>query len=124
VYAGIDFPYLLFQWANGEKIEALKSYRVGKWMRYLSGDIATTAASLRQRGRPGVNPPARAILDFMASFFVPAQYDYLDGRDLLPAWMATVGWFRRLPRLLGSAFSQSNASHVPQAPDGSILRSI
>ena len=112
VHAGIDFPYMLYQWANGEKIDAVKSYRVGGWMRYLSGDIATTAASLRQRGRPGVNPPARAILDFMTSFFIPAQYEYLEWRDLFPAWKATVGWFRGLPRLVGSAFSRSNRSSV------------
>jgi predicted ATP-grasp superfamily ATP-dependent carboligase/peptidoglycan/xylan/chitin deacetylase (PgdA/CDA1 family) len=115
VHAGIDFPYLLFRWANGEKIEAVKSYRVGIWMRYLNGDIATTAASLRQRGRPGVNPPARAILDFITSFFVPAYYDNLDWRDLFPTWTATVGWFRSLPQLLCRAFSQSMVPHVPQA---------
>ncbi len=109
VDAGVDFPYMLYQWAAGEQIDAVKTYRTGKWMRYLSGDIATTAASLAQRGRPGVNPPARAILDFAVSFFIPAHYDYLDWRDPLPALRATAGWFRGIPRLIGRAFAGSDA---------------
>src|SRR5205085_1374027 len=74
VRAGIDFPYLLYQWANGERIDRVEGYRTGIWMRHLGGDIATMLASLRQRGRPGVTPPARAILDFCASFLVPMSY--------------------------------------------------
>jgi predicted ATP-grasp superfamily ATP-dependent carboligase len=106
IYAGVDFPYMLYRWACGERIDAVQSYAVGKWMRYLSGDIAATAASIRQRGRPGVNPPARAMLDFMTAFFIPAHYDYLDWRDPLPAWAATAGWLRGLPKLVSSAFSR------------------
>lgn len=113
VSAGIDFPYMLYQWSIGEKIDAVTGYRTGKWMRYLSGDIATTAATLRQRGRPGVNSPTRAILDFAASFFVPAQYDYLDRSDPLPAWTATTGWFRSLPQLIRRAFSSGDMPPVP-----------
>ncbi|GCE17395.1 carboxylate--amine ligase [Dictyobacter kobayashii] len=37
VRSGVDFPYLLYQWANGEKIDKIHSYRVGNWMRYLKG---------------------------------------------------------------------------------------
>jgi predicted ATP-grasp superfamily ATP-dependent carboligase len=103
VHAGIDFPYMLYRWAAGESIDAVQSYAPGKWMRYLSGDIATTAASIQQRGRPGVNPPARAMLEFITAFFVPAHYDYLDRRDPLPACRATAGWFRALPELVSRA---------------------
>ncbi len=88
VRAGVDFPYLLYQWANGERINAVKSYRIGGQMRYLKGDFITTVASVRQRGRPGVAPPARAILDFLLSFFIPMGYDYFDWRDPLPAFFA------------------------------------
>jgi predicted ATP-grasp superfamily ATP-dependent carboligase len=113
VSAGIDFPYLLYSWAKGEKIEAADSYRTGLWMRYLSGDIASTAASLRQHGRPGVNPPARALLDFTASFFLPARYDYLDRRDPLPALSATAGWLRGVPQLVHRAFASTSTSSLP-----------
>src|SRR5260221_3299316 len=101
VSAGVDFPYLLYRWANGDQLESVKSYRVGGWMRHLNGDIKATKAAVRQRGRPGVPSPARAILDFCVSFFMPMKYDYVDWRDLRPAWMATKGfltpYLQRLP---------------------------
>jgi len=96
VRSGVDFPYLLYQWANGDKIDMVKRYRVGVWLRYLRGDITTTIAAVKQRGRPGVNPPARALLDFGLSFFVPMKYVYVDWKDPLPAWTATAGYIRSL----------------------------
>jgi predicted ATP-grasp superfamily ATP-dependent carboligase len=98
VRAGVDFPYLLYQWASGEPIDVVKNYRIGGQMRYLKGDFMTTVASVRQRGRPGVTPPARAILDFFLSFFIPMGYDYFDWRDPLPAFIATASLTRRLVR--------------------------
>ncbi|MFL5628074.1 MAG: ATP-grasp domain-containing protein, partial [Ktedonobacteraceae bacterium] len=106
VRAGVDFPFLLYQWANGDPIDHVKGYRVGGWMRYLEGDIMTTVKALVQRGRPGVSPPAQAIFDFLISFFKPMGYDYLDWKDPLPAYIAKiefaryiVGWLRdNLPR--------------------------
>lgn len=114
IEAGIDFPYMLYQWAVGERVEPVHDYRTGLWMRYLSGDIATTAASFRQRGRPGVPSPARAILDFATSFFTPTHYDYLDRGDLRPAYAATLGWFRSVPQLLGSAFMKNQTLTPPE----------
>jgi predicted ATP-grasp superfamily ATP-dependent carboligase len=103
VRAGVDFPYMLYQWASGEPIDRVKSYRVGGRMRHLDGDIGTTVAALRQRGRPGVPSPARAILAFCASFLVPTGYDYFDWKDPLPAWTATKGFFAsHLPKLVGA----------------------
>lgn len=101
VRAGVDFPYLIYQWASGEQIDEAKSYRVGGWMRYLGGDIATTAAAIQQRGRPGVTPPLPAILGFCASFFVPMRYDYLDWKDPLPLWTATADFTRVLLKWMG-----------------------
>src|SRR5258708_6406544 len=107
VSAGVDFPYLLYQWANGEQIDRVKNYRTGGWMRHLEGDIRATKAAVRQRVRPrGVPSPARAILDFCLSFFIPMRYDYVDWRDPLPAWKATKGFLTRyLRRLPGRRLS-------------------
>lgn len=93
VSAGVDFPYLLYQWASGEQLERVKSYRIGSWMRHLNGDIRATVGAVRQRGRPGVPSPAKAILDFCLTFFIPMKYDYVDWKDLRPAWTATKGFF-------------------------------
>ena len=114
VRAGVDFPYLLYQWANGEGVDAVKSYHVGGWMRYLGGDIATTVAAVQLRGRPGITPPMQSILDFCASFFVPMRYDYLDWKDPLPAWTATADFTRRLLQWMGKAFQRRR----PGSKDG------
>src|SRR5258708_6266241 len=95
VYAGVDFPYLLYQWASGEQINVVKDYRVGGWMRDLEGDMRATAAALQQHGRPGVPSPARTIFDFCASFFMPMRYAYVDWKDPLPAFIATANFIRR-----------------------------
>lgn len=89
VRSGVDFPMMLYQWAQGERIEKVARYHVGGWMRYLKGDIMTTIEAVQQRGRPGVTPPSQAVLGFCLSFFKPMGYDYLDWNDPLPALKAT-----------------------------------
>lgn len=109
VRAGVDFPYLLYQWASGEPIDTIDGYRTGLWMRHLGGDIATTIASWRQRGRPGVSSPARAIFGFCSAFFTPMSYDYFDWHDLRPAWAAISGFPRSLVQQAHE--SAQNAKH-------------
>ncbi|MGZ6284041.1 MAG: carboxylate--amine ligase [Ktedonobacterales bacterium] len=93
VRAGVDFPYLLYQWASGQPIDYVNGYRTGVWMRYFAGDVRTTLRAVwLERGRPGVAPPIRAVRDFCATFFTPAGYDYVDWRDPLPACVATLGY--------------------------------
>jgi len=90
VRSGVDFPYLLYQWTNGQAIYRVQSYRVGGWMRYLKGDIMTTIEAIQHRGRPGVTPPVQAIFGFCASFLVPMGYDdYFDWKDSVPAFIAS-----------------------------------
>jgi len=107
VRAGVDFPYLLYQWASGERIDVVKGYRSGFWMRYLGGDIATTIAALQQRGRPGVASPAKTIFDFCSSFLIPARYDYFDWEDPSPARAAFMGAQRNAWRRLRESISKS-----------------
>src|SRR6266567_6471453 len=89
VHAGVDFPYLLYQWASGDHISVVKEYRVGRWMRDLRGDITATIEALQERGRPGVTSPAKTILNFCLSFLMPMRYVYVDWKDPLPALIAT-----------------------------------
>jgi predicted ATP-grasp superfamily ATP-dependent carboligase len=105
VRAGVDFPYLLYQWATEQPIERVSNYRIGYKLRYLKGDIAGTIRALRQRGRPGVPSPTRAIFDFCISFLTPMSYDYVDWGDPLPVWAATIYFTRDLPRLVRKGFS-------------------
>ncbi len=94
VRAGVDFPYLLYQWASGGPIEKVNEYRIGGWMRHLGGDIERTIAALGERGRPGITPPVKTLLDFGLSFLKPMRYDYLDWKDPLPAVKATTDFTR------------------------------
>ena len=94
VRSGVDFPSLLYQWANGGPIDRVQGYRVGVWMRHLQGDLMTTITTLQQRGRPGVAPPVQALLGFGLSFFKPMKYDYMDWHDPLPAVKATTDFVR------------------------------
>ena len=96
--SGVDFPYLLHQWASGGPIDKVERYSIGGWMRYLQGDIMTTIEALRQRGRPGVTPPVQAVLGFSLSFFRPMGYDYVDWKDPLPAVNATADFTREAVR--------------------------
>ena len=102
VRSGVDFPYLLYQWAKGGPIDKVEGYRVGGWMRHLKGDIMTTVAALQQRGRPAIPSPVEAVLGFVRSFLRPMGYDYFDWRDPLPAVRATSGFARNF---LGGAIS-------------------
>jgi predicted ATP-grasp superfamily ATP-dependent carboligase len=98
VRSGVDFPYLLYQWARGGPIDVIDTYRVGGWMRHLRGDIMTTLAAVRHRGRPEVPPPFEAIVGFSMSFFRFMSYDYLDWNDPVPAAKATVAFIREAAR--------------------------
>ncbi len=98
VRAGVDFPYLLYQWACGEQITPVKSYRVGTRLRFLKGEYTAALVAVKQRGRPGATPPLRALLDLCLGFFTPTGYDYLDWRDPLPALSATLGFVRSVLR--------------------------
>jgi predicted ATP-grasp superfamily ATP-dependent carboligase len=106
VRSGVDFPYLLYQWASGEKIDMVKSYRIGNRLRYLPGHYTATVTAVQQRGKLGVTPPIRAILDFCFSFFIPTGYDYVDWRDPLPAWTAMAGYVRYLSGRIGRRLSR------------------
>ncbi len=109
VRAGVDFPYLLYQWASGAPIERMDGYRIGGWIRHLGGDIQTTIAALRQRGRPGVTRPARTVLDFGLSFLKPMAYDYMDWKDPLPAVRAATDFTRGAMRRLLSRMRTTSA---------------
>ncbi len=89
VRSGIDFPYLVYQWANGDHVDRTLGYRTGVRMRYLEGDFLTTIQNIAQHGRPGVTPPIRALLEFLVTFLIPMGYDYFDWRDLHPTWTAS-----------------------------------
>ena len=109
VRAGVDFPYLLYQWAIGGPIERVAGYRTGGWIRDLGGDITTLIAALRQRGRPGITPPLRTLVDFGLSCLRPTAYDYLYWNDPLPAIKASTAFTRNMIRNLASHWRKNGS---------------
>jgi predicted ATP-grasp superfamily ATP-dependent carboligase len=95
IRAGVDFPYLLYKWACGERLQRVERYHTGRWMRFLEGDLRATVQAIKQRGRPGIPPPLQAIAEFATAFCVPASYDYVDWSDPRPLWTAALDYYHR-----------------------------
>jgi predicted ATP-grasp superfamily ATP-dependent carboligase len=112
VRSGVDFPYLLYQWALGESVTRVDGYQTGRWMRYLSGDIVSMVEALGERGRPDVSSPAQTVLDFCTSFFIRTGYDYVDWWDLAPVWTATMDFMYRATNKLRSSTTQNEKTFL------------
>ena len=86
VRCGVNFPQLLYNWAMGFPLRPVESYRVGKRLRWLSGDIWNLNQTLDHQGEPDVPPRGRAIRTFFTDFALrPAKLDYVSARDMRPA---------------------------------------
>ncbi len=77
IQAGVDFPFLLYQLALGEKVEAPAEYRIGLKSRWELGDLDNLLIRLmRAPGHPslaGTSMRKRdAIADFLSDFFRPS----------------------------------------------------
>jgi predicted ATP-grasp superfamily ATP-dependent carboligase len=76
ISAGVDFPFLLYRHALGERPSPPPAYRVGVASRWELGDLDHLLIRLRRR--PGLQLPLhapplpRAVLHFLADFFRPA----------------------------------------------------
>lgn len=106
VRSGVDFPYLLYQWASGENIDRVTHYREGVWLRDLQNDLVATIAALKGRGRPGIKSPAKVIFDFATSFFMPMHYYYVDRKDPLPAWTAAKDFAHYFSQLIRKSLAR------------------
>ncbi|MFZ1153956.1 MAG: FAD-dependent oxidoreductase [Solirubrobacteraceae bacterium] len=94
--AGVPFPQLLYAWANGESLEEVGDYRLGRRMRWLGGDLPWLEQALRQPDQPDVPSRVSAASAFLTDFLKPMGYDYLDRGDPRPALAATAGAMRQL----------------------------
>ena len=65
VDAGVDFPWLLYQLACGEQPEPVSSYKTGRRLRWLLGDLDSLYLTLRDRVYYTVADKLRAVMKFM-----------------------------------------------------------
>ncbi len=116
VRAGVDFPLLLYQWAAGDPIQAVGSYRSGRRMRHLKGDVGWLKESLRDPQHPDAPSRAVAIASFAAAFARPSGYDYWDRGDPAPAALVASRVVRGLPRRIVKALRRGRSFAAVQEP--------
>ncbi len=98
VRSGVNFPLLLYSWAAGEPLREIKGYRLGYRMRWLGGDLYYLRDAFLHQGRPDIPPRGRAVGAFLTDFLRPTGYDYLDVRDVAPAFAASREMLAHLAR--------------------------
>jgi predicted ATP-grasp superfamily ATP-dependent carboligase len=89
VHAGVDFPYLTFQLARGERPQVPESYRVGLQNRWLLGDLDHLLLRLRRQpcgaGLPaGARSRLEALADFLGSTAARVHDQVASGDDPAP----------------------------------------
>jgi predicted ATP-grasp superfamily ATP-dependent carboligase len=90
IESGVDFPYLLYLLAKGEKICPVFKYKVGVKFRWLNGDIENLQSTLR--GEPKVvnyefSSKLKTILRFLKFYGRNMHYDGFSLHDPLPFFL-------------------------------------
>ena len=116
VRSGVPFPALLWRWAAGEPLSPVLGYREGVKMRYLKGDAKWLWENIVTRGeRPDGVPPRKAVTVFAADFFRRQTYDYMDKRDLGPAFAALAGNVSQVQQIFTKGRSNVPSEHLDSA---------
>jgi predicted ATP-grasp superfamily ATP-dependent carboligase len=77
VSAGVDFPYLFFRLANGEKTNPVTTYKIGIKSRWELGDLDHLLIRMRKESAQLALPPGaaskwRVFTSFLGDFFKPS----------------------------------------------------
>ena len=83
--SGVDFPLLIWQWATGQRVQPVLTYRPGVRTRWLIGDLRWLWNNLKQAGRPDTVSAPRAMWTFLWEFARTRHHDYIDHHDMRPA---------------------------------------
>jgi hypothetical protein len=75
---------MIWQWATGNPVDRVQSYRSGLRMRWLRGDMRWLMNNRGRAGRPDSMSRSRAAWTFATEFLRTPHYDCLDFRDLGP----------------------------------------
>src|SRR5579859_778275 len=84
ISAGVNFPRLMVDWKLDRALQEQATYRVGKRLRWLAGDIWNLKGVFEHQGRPDEPPWLTAAATFVADFFRPTSVDGLDLSDIRP----------------------------------------
>jgi predicted ATP-grasp superfamily ATP-dependent carboligase len=84
ISAGVNLPQLMVDWKLGRALREQVSYRVGRRLRWLAGDIWSLKGVFEHQGRPDEPPWLAAAATFVADFLRPTQVDGLELGDIRP----------------------------------------
>ena len=93
--AGMDFPWLLYQVANGRDPVVPESYRVGKRLRWWLGDLDSLYLFLRDR-RNRLPAKLRRVVQFLTPDPCRTSHEVFRWSDPMPAWRELRNWISML----------------------------
>jgi len=93
---GIDFPWLLYEISQGRTVRTTPSYRMGRRLRWLLGDLDSLIIDLR-RGQSSVRQKAASIGRFLASFLdFRCRQEIFRISDPLPGLREAALWLKSI----------------------------
>jgi predicted ATP-grasp superfamily ATP-dependent carboligase len=86
IAAGVNFPKLMYEWKLDFPLEETATYRVGKRLRWLAGDVWNIKCVFEHQGQPDIPPRLGATANFLLDFIRPENtLDGLELGDMRPA---------------------------------------
>jgi predicted ATP-grasp superfamily ATP-dependent carboligase len=115
--AGVDFPYLLYQLAIGEKPDSIRDYKVGIKTRWLLGDLDHLYLTFKNHFGPSgvVFRKGQTLFEFLKFFQRNTRYEVNRWDDLKPFLFELRQYLRSGARDRGSATLPQEASD-PRSP--------
>lgn len=84
--AGVDFPHLLYRITRGEQVAPVSSYRTGRRLRWLLGDLDSLYLTLRDGDQFSPTQKWRRLLDFLTPDPLATRHEVNRWSDPAPAW--------------------------------------
>jgi predicted ATP-grasp superfamily ATP-dependent carboligase len=86
INSGINFPKLMYDWKVTGRLEEAGTYRPGKRIRWMAGDIWNIKSVFENQGEPDIPPRGVALRRFIVdSFRFDNKLDVVDFGDMRPA---------------------------------------
>ena len=94
--AGVDFPWLLYQLAQGETPPAVTSYRTGRRLRWLLGDLDSLYLTLRDSRHFTVRQKLGTLLQFLTPSPFRTRHEVDRWDDMGPFWYELQAYLKAL----------------------------
>ena len=86
VDSGVDFPYLLYQVCSGLEPAPVTTYKTGRRLRWLLGDLDNLYLTLKDRRRYSLAQKLKSVVNFVTPHPFRTRHEVDRMEDLRPAW--------------------------------------